>query len=659
MSKHHYLSGLLGLLLSAPLALAADAGAAPDLRTHQTLEGVSPTAQTQGMGLKSREDLEAFLDGVMAAHMRAQHMAGAVVTVVKDGEIFLSKGYGFADLEKKIPVNADKTLFRPGSVSKLFTWTALMQLVEQGKIGLDDDVNKYLKQFQVPDTYPGTPITIRNLFTHTEGMEDGGLGYLLVDKPELLEDPAKVLEERLPARVRAPASGDFTDGRMSSYSNWGTALAGLIIANVSGMSFDDYLDKNVLAPLGMTQATARQPLPEAIAADMSVGYAYKDSAHKAEGFEYVNMAPAGSMSVSGTDMGKFMIAHLQKGAYKDARILTPEGAALMHSRILSPSPYTNGAALGFYENFVNGHRLIVHGGDLQYFHSEMNLLIDQNVGIFVSFNTEVVLPFSTRIDLLRAFMQRYYPASLPDVKAPEDFKDRVANYAGEYRIIRHSYTTYEKLFSIISSLKVIPTERNTLISSFGPYTFELVEVKPNVFRRVDQDDMVAFAPGPDGRAEYILNPISLPNHTAYRLAWYETPAMLMVFAGLAVLGFLIALVSLVRNWSADHEAAPRRARRLLGLLAVVQLGFLGVVTGLVVLLTENPFTPLPGFFKAGLVLPVLALPLTLLALWFALSAWRGAWWTLYGRIQYSLIALAAALYLWTIHYANLLGWNLT
>lgn len=650
---------LRSALCAALLTAAAAAPAAQAGFEYQTLPGVSPEPVTEGAGLRTPEELETFLDGVFVAQMRAQKVAGAVVTVVKDGQIFFTKGYGYADVEKKIPVDPARTLFRPGSVSKIFTWTALMQMVEQGKVGLDDDVNKYLTQFQIPDTYPGKPITIRNLLTHTEGMEDGGFGYLIVDKAEKMEDPVEALAKRIPKRVREPATGDFTNGDMASYSNWGTALGGLIVANVSGMSYDEYIEKHILDPLEMSHSSPRQPLPAHLAADMSQGYKVEAAQFKVKNFEFVNLAPAGSMSATGVDMGKFMIAHLNRGEYRGKRILAEETARRMQARALSPNPHINGACLGFYENHVNGRRLIAHGGDTAWFHSEMNLIPEENVGIFVSVNTAPTLMFSTRIDLLRAFMDRYYPARLPDVKPPEDFKTRAANYAGSYRIIRHSYSTFEKAFSMLSALKVFPTDRNTLIVAFGPFVSEYAEVKPQVFRRVDQDDMIAFSVDESGRSTYVLDPLSLPNHMAYRLAWYETPAMLGLIAAFGLLCFVVAIVSALRHWKADRTAAPgpRRARRLAGLLAGVCVLFLGFVLLFVVTLQLNPGSGMPFSFKVGLVLPLLAIPLALAVLGFAVQAWRAGWWTRYGRVQYTAIALGCAGFLWVLNYANLIGWN--
>jgi hypothetical protein len=116
----------------------------------------------------SRADLEAFLDGVIASQMRSHQIASVTLSVVKDGELFFAKGYGYADREARLPVDAERTLFRPGSISKLFTWTAVMQLVERGKIDLDADVNQYLSDFQIPDTFP-EPITYRVSWFETQG----------------------------------------------------------------------------------------------------------------------------------------------------------------------------------------------------------------------------------------------------------------------------------------------------------------------------------------------------------------------------------------------------------------------------------------------------------------------------------------------------------
>jgi len=162
------IAGLAALLLFSHLFTAGAAMAQrPESsvlpQTHLPLE---PAATLFSPGHRlTAGDLDAFLDGLIPLQLRRDDIAGSVVVVVKDGKVFFAKGYGYADMETRAAVSPQETLFRPGSVGKLFTWTAVMQLVELGKRDLDHDVNDYL-DFSVPHTF-GKPLTVRNLMTHT------------------------------------------------------------------------------------------------------------------------------------------------------------------------------------------------------------------------------------------------------------------------------------------------------------------------------------------------------------------------------------------------------------------------------------------------------------------------------------------------------------
>ena len=640
------------LCLAASLALAGAAradGAA--VAAHQAIPGVSPEPILEGAGLKTPEELESFVDGVMAAHLKAQKTPGATFVVVKDGKIFFAKGYGYADVEKRVKVDPAKTLFRNGSVSKLFTWTALMQLVEQGKVKLDEDVNTYVTQFKVPDTYPGQPITVRNLFTHTEGFEDNSLGWLIVDKAERVETLDGGLANHIPKRVHPPTT-DFNTGDNSSYSNWGAALAGLIVQDVSGMPFDDYIEENIFAPLDMKDSTFRQPVPAALAGQLAGGYEIENGVTKRKDFEFVNIWPAGSMSVSATDMGKFMIAHLNGGP----PLLKPETAALMHARNMSPSPYLNGTGFGFYENWINGRRLICHAGDLQYFHSDLCLLPEEKVGIFVSYNAAATLGFSARGDLFDAFLDHYYPAKIPQLKAPDGFKDRVANYVGTYRMNRHSWTHAEKVFALGAVAKVAPTDHDTVIMAFGPLAGEFVEVKRDVFRKVDGSQMFAITTAADGK-RYLLDPLGVPFIGAYKLGALENPQVLGLVAAFALLCFIVAIVSAIRHWKADGAGpvAARRARRVAALNAVMNLAVSATLGLGIAMLIKAPSGEYPVAIRVACMLGVLTIPLTVALLGFAAVSWKNKWWTGYGRVQYTVIALASVAFLLLLNYTNLVG----
>jgi len=270
------------------------------------------------------EDIEAFLDGLIPLQIEQADIAGAVVTVVKDGRVLFAKGYGFADAEARTPVSPETTLFRTGSVTKLFTWTSVMQLVEQGKLDLDADVNRYL-DFKLPQTH-GVPVTLRHLMTHRGGFQETlkNLGAQRSGHVDL----AGYVRNNIPDQIYKP-------GTTPSYSNYGAALAGYIVERVAGVPFDQYVETNIHAPLGMRVATLRTPLPADLAAQMSKGYVLASGA--AGDFEVVNGYPAGSQSASGLAMGRFMAAVGNGGELDGKRILKADTIKLMRTNVLPPS----------------------------------------------------------------------------------------------------------------------------------------------------------------------------------------------------------------------------------------------------------------------------------------------------------------------------------
>ena len=214
-----------------------------------------------GLDKLTAADVEAFLDGIMPQQLATNDIAGATISVVKDGKILFAKGYGYSDVANKTPVDPDKTLFRPGSVSKLFTWTAVMQFVEQGKLDLNKDVNEYL-DFKIPEAF-GKPITLKDILTHTPGFEEQlkDLFTFNQQSPNLGE----YVKTHIPRRI-------FPPGKVPAYSNYGTAIAGYIVERVSGQPFNEYIEEHIFKPLEMNNSTFRQPLPENLAPQMSKGY---------------------------------------------------------------------------------------------------------------------------------------------------------------------------------------------------------------------------------------------------------------------------------------------------------------------------------------------------------------------------------------------------
>jgi CubicO group peptidase (beta-lactamase class C family) len=353
------------------------------------------------------QDVNAWLDGYMPGALRTADIPGAVVVVVKDGKILTARGFGYANVDKKIPVDPDRTLFRPGSVSKLVTWTAVMQLVEQHKLDLDRDVNTYL-DFKIPP-YHGQPITLRQIMTHTAGFEEAIKGLLLYDASKHVSLETYI-KRWTPTRIFAP-------GTTPAYSNWATTLAGYIVQRVSGEDFDSYLDHHIFGPLGMKNSTFRQPLPANLAGQMSGSYV----AGKDKGFEFVEPAPAGSLSSTGTDMARFMIAHLQDGQLDGQRILQPATAQMMHNSPLGPVnpmsllPPLNRMELGFFETNINGREVIGHLGDTNAFHTSFHMYMKENAGLYLSFNSpgKAAAVQGLRTGIFEDFSDRYFPNVAP------------------------------------------------------------------------------------------------------------------------------------------------------------------------------------------------------------------------------------------------------
>ena len=606
-------------------------------------------AVPQPAGLTDRAELEAFIDGMMAAHFPSRHIPAATIAVVKDGALFFAKGYGFADREKRIPVDPATTLIRPGSISKLFTWTAVMQLVEQGKLDLDADVNSYLKTFKIPATFP-EPITMRHLLTHTPGFEDQGLGLFARDSAEL-KPLRESLAAKIPARVR-PA------GSLSSYSNYGTALAGLIVEEVSGIPFDDYVEQNILKPLGMDHSTFREPLPAELAPDMAVGYQWKKGRFEPGKFELIgNYGPAGSLSATATDMAKFMIAHLQLGRLGETRILKEETARRMHSRLYGLDPRLPGMAHGFYEMEAHGVRGIGHGGDTMLFHSELLLLPEHNVGLFVSYGSSGLPGY----DLLPAFIGRYFAA--PDPAPPEPpagFEERTKRVAGVYRFTRHNYTSIEKAFALPSVVSVAAGPKGTITTSiqgFGePWVWR--EVAPNYYGQIDGTMRLVFREAADGSITNMYFSL-LPFMPCYRVAWYATPTVNYVLLGATLFLCISTLVSFCyhRKGRKQDPTLARWCARTAAAVSVMTICAVGGVVAVIAAASEELAYGLPKPLIAILGLVLLTTILTPILVALTGLAWRDRWWTTFRRIHVSAFALAAAGMVWFYAYWNLLGWQ--
>jgi CubicO group peptidase (beta-lactamase class C family) len=498
----------------------------------------------------TKADFETFLDALIPSQLRNRDIAGAVVSVVKDGQVLFQKGYGYADFAAKKPVLPDQTLFRPGSISKLFTATAVMQLVEQGKLDLDRDVNDYL-DFKIPKTYP-EPVTLRQLLTHTAGFEDT-LKNLFVAHESDTKPLRTYLVNQMPARI-------FPPGKVPSYSNYGFTLAGYIVERVSGEKFERYIDNHILKPLRMTNSTFDQPLPAQLAPQMSKGYL--NASKKPRDFEWVQAAPAGALSTTAADMTRFMLAFLQDGSVDGVAILKPETVRQMETRQFELNPMICGLGICFMEYWMNPVRVIGHGGDTVYFHSDMVLVPDAHVGYFISYNSLGKNVGGGRGEILRTFMNRYFPnPEPPKVNVHSNTqKSDGRKVSGIYDGTRRGETTFLKVLALLGQFSVNSDKDGTLtVEGSKNQSGELKkwkEIAPLVYNEVDGSERIAFRRDSSGNVGEML-PFP-PIYEGQRVPWYASKT----FVGLLIGGNLLLVLLTVLLWPVAALIRKRYQRPL-------------------------------------------------------------------------------------------------
>jgi CubicO group peptidase (beta-lactamase class C family) len=650
------LAGLCG----AAVLVAQDL--VPPLATPKADEAAATPAKSaalQGAPLTA-DDVNAWLDGFMPYAIESGDIAGAVVVVVKDGQVLTQRGFGYADVAKRVPVDPETTLFRTGSVSKLTTWTAVMQLVEQGKLDLDADVNRYL-DFKIRP-YEGKPITLRNIMTHTAGFQES-VRRLISDSEGDMQPLGTYVKDNQPDRI-------FPPGEMPAYSNYATALAGYIVERVSGQSYDDYVEQHIFAPLGMTQATFRQPLPKKFEPFMSQGYG--PGLNKPEKFEFVVPAPAGSQAASGAAMARFMIAHLNDGA----GLLKPETAKQMHEFTLPILPPLHSMALGFYRDDVNGHRVIGHAGDTVYMHTILDLFIDDGVGVFVSMNSDGKggSPRFVRENLVKHFADRYFPAPLEGTPIDEKTARQHAQMlAGSYSASRGFDTNFLNLLDLVGQEQVGLDENGGIVvgsaANAAGQPRKWVEVAPFVWRDRDSDMRLA-AEVKDGKVtRWSFDTIS-PFTMMRRTPWYKDSAWL-----LPAVMFALGVVTLsALAWPAGAIARRRfkvagryEGRRLRGqrilhgwqwLVLIVLGGWaMWVTIGLGSLsMLAGPLDPL--LIALQVLSPIVLPGMVVLAGWNLWTAWKEkrGWFALVWGV---LLALSAVILLWMALAFHMFGFTLT
>ncbi len=663
--------GLIGLLIvlllavpgsaSQPNGMPLDVEAEPALALPQTNAGA---ATPPARGLSDRTELAAFMDDIFNSQIAAQAAPGAVVAVVKDGELWFAKGYGYADLDRQIPVDAEKTLFRVASISKLFTATATLQLQEQGLLNLEDDITAYLgDRVRLDNPFPA-PVTFAQLLTHTDGSTKRRLG-LAAPTAAKLQSLENYLTDHLPPIVYPP-------GKLFSYSSHSMALLGYLVQRIADQPFEDYIDEHILRPLGMNRSSFAQPSPHAD--DLATGYQQRGKTFEPVPYLYLNIGPAAALSSTATDMAHFMIAHLQGGQYQDQRILEPESVAAMHRIHFRSHPDLPGTGYGFRERQVNGLSALGHLGSLRGYSSSLTLLPEQNVGLFMASNSLS----GVHGQVIWQFFNHYFPAETDDAKAvavsatapsPPDLE----RFTGTYRDLEYPRHTIGKLTAPFRRIHIkrgksgLEIETPSLFFRSSMPNSQLELIGPMLFRHRDDGTLTAFEADEQGDIRYAHNPVFAKMGTYTKIAWYEG---VLLHGGLFIGAMLIFLTGVwvwplhpilhrLRGKSLATPLPHASAWRLAGLVSSLNLIFLiGFPLSLWRYGAWKLAYGMPWFGIAFLTLPIAAALLTVGMGAIALLAWYQSWWTVIRRGHYTLLALAAVLSIALLSYWRVLGFQI-
>ena len=365
-------------------------------------------------------DLAPFVDSIMTAEMAREKIPGAGFVLVQDGRVVLSRGYGLANVATGRRSSPESTIWRIGSISKVVTATAVMTLVDQRKVDLDAPVIRYVHRVTIPKTYP-EPVTVRHLLTHTAGFDEIRPGTQAGTSEGVLPFD-RFLNGKL-VRIRPP-------GQVIAYSTYGMTLAGELVEEVSGETFEGYLKRHIFEPLGMTRSSIT--VPNEMAGDLAIGYEYEADSLVPQPWEWYHTTPASSVNATVADMARFLMAHLGRGAAGRSRILSEKAALEMQRQQITMDPHIPGYGLGFNEDFVGTLRVIEHGGNVAGFSSLMVIIPEARAGFFVVNHLE---GSSLRDVLKEALLTRYFPrarARHPVPPHPKTGSVRAEQFAGRY-----------------------------------------------------------------------------------------------------------------------------------------------------------------------------------------------------------------------------------
>ncbi|MCR4425507.1 MAG: serine hydrolase [Firmicutes bacterium] len=610
----------------------------------------------------TREAVDRFLDEFMPSAMDRLHVPGVTFVAVKDGEILTMRGFGYSDIETARRVDPETTVFRAGSVSKILTGMAVMQLVGRGVVDLDEDVNTYIRGFEIPDTYRER-ITLRHLLTHTAGFDERNLGMSEFGS-DVYPELGEYLAAELPPRVRPP-------GELAQYSNHGMTLAGYVVECASGTPFVHYVQEHILALLGMVHSSFE--LTPSMQEQLSSSYQWRRGKYVKVPYVHINLIPAGMLMTTAADMARFIMANLAGGELDSVRVLGAEQVDAMQSQQFTNNPAVPGIGYAWLMGQRNGRRVVFHGGDIWQFSTQLLLAPEEDFGLFVSGNGAGAARLND--ELIKGLFDTFFPrpkeegsAGLtgdPNVRGDAGSAGDPRNLSGVYRMTRSPMTTADKVISLMTELRLSAQNDGTLAltppAGYGVPPTTWAPVGPGLYRDTAGDDLMAFdewAKASEGRRP---SRVYIGTWAFHRLPFYETSSFALVLLAAIVAVFIWAMLA----WAFGRKVSGLAAA--LGLTDVVAI--VGIAASLLTVPNWVLTTAVPCTTRAALVLPLVGIVLAVALAWQTIrrtaDANKRRWGFAKRRARQGFASLflpwlcvvAHMVFVWFLNLWNLLGWR--
>ena len=603
--------------------------------------------------VNDKSEVEAFFDEWLVEMMEKEHVPGAVVAVVKDGSIHILKGYGYADLNKKRPMDPVKTRIRVGSISKLITATAVIQLYDRNQLDMEADITDYIEP-DILEEY-NAPITLHQLLTHTGGVGERFFGQTVKDSKDLLP-LGQFLREEMPPPLANP-------GEVINYSNYGISLAGYVVEEVSGQPFAEYAHNNIFSPLGMSQ-TSFIP-PEDWDAEVALGYNYFMRNYRELPRGHWKPYPASSLITTAQDMALFMNAHLnyetsETNGSEPKLYQHAESLKLVHEEHHTLNPHLPGIAYGFWAYEDNDQHLLWHTGHMPGHRSALIIMPEHRLGVFLNYNADPKFLNA----FLSAFLQRFFPAETAVADTSNETRSafNALSYTGTYRHNWYPRTSPGKACALVGiqgkEIRVTATDNKALL-------IDGVLSQPmgaDLFARTTDNKIVAFVRNDKNAfAHLYLGGVEVYNKIKwFKTAWFHRG----LIAGIVVtftLSTLICIIIFIKTREKNNENESlltlRSIRKYASLVAIAPLVFFIGIFILTSLGSYKMVEEMPIALYGLLSVPFFAMAACVGLIYHTAITWKSPYFQKSEKFFVFVLLTGILIFLWGLNHWNYLGYQ--